>query len=460
MMKLSAFFLWADLVPTISSTVLPLSRRALSNSSPIIAANAVAGNFFDTEVTLGKSKFKLLVDTGSSDTWVVRTGYRCFDPLDNTQFAPTETCDYGAVATYDPSTSSSFSQLKNETFGATYGAGIALGIVGAEDVMLGGITVRGQTIGIADRVTIPGDGINSGILGLGYPFLTSAHPGTSVANDTISLLTNKALYDPLLFRMHKQGSIPAWFSLAISRLPHGQTTGIGGFLGLGALPDVKTSGPFVVAPVEVTEALPLELTGGRKMITEWTLSVEEVTWGSGNRSQTAIPISTNATCFQAVVDSGNYFNQLPQEVADHVNAAYNPPATYDAIADSYVVDCDAVPPSFGIAIAGTTFYQQAADMVFQHPDGACVSTIKRQAAQGSIALNFLGDVFLQNVVAVFDFGKNEMRFAPRADGGGFVTKESTNKTQDSPPMISSADQSHSSGALAAGALLLGWWVTG
>jgi hypothetical protein len=34
-----------------------------------------------------------------------------------------------------------------------------------------------------------------------------------------------------------------------------------------------------------------------------------------------------------------------------------------------------------------------------------------------ISLAFLGDAFLKNVVAVFDFGKNEMRFAARNDSG-------------------------------------------
>ncbi|KAI8626301.1 acid protease [Xylariaceae sp. FL1651] len=421
-MNINTLLLLFGLVAPISNTVLPLRRRTFPSLSSVTVANTGEGNFFDTDVMLGSSTFKLLVDTGSSDTWVVRTGYQCFDKQDNANLVSQETCNYGPGATYNPLTSSTFSQLKNQSFGASYGAGIALGIVGTEDVTLGGIMVRGQTIGVADRLTIHGDGYNNGILGLGYPLLTSAHPGTSGANDTISLLTNKVIYDPVLFRMHQQGLVPAWFSMAIERLPRGQTTGNGGVLGLGELPDVKTSGPFIAVPVEVTEALPLELTGGKRTITEWTLTVEAVTWRSANGSKTAAPTNTNTTHFQAIVDSGNYFNELPQETADRVNAEFRPPSFYDVATDSYPVACDAVPPPFGVTIAGTTFYQRSADMVFQSPDGTCVSTVKRSSRLGDIALSFLGDVFLHNVVAVFDFGKNEMRFAPRADGGGFTPK--------------------------------------
>ncbi|KAI1425349.1 aspartic peptidase domain-containing protein [Xylaria sp. FL1777] len=335
----------------------------------------------------------------------------------------------------------------------TYGAGIALGIIGTEEVRLGDITVHHQLIGVADRISVPGDGVSSGILGLGYPLLTSAHPGNGVPNDTISLLTNKELYEPLLFQMHTQGLISAWFSLTLDRLPKGQSTGSGGVLGLGVLPDVKTSGPFVTVPVEPTDALPLELTGGN--ISEWTLAVEGVVWSAGGSSRA---VKTNTTRFQAVVDCGNFFNQLPQEIADRVNADFIPPATYDSATDSYPVGCDAVPPSFGITIAGTTFSQSPDDMIFQLPNGTCVSNIKRGGAAEGIMLNFLGGAWLQNVVAVFDFGKDEMRFAQRA-GGDIVSNSTTNGT-NTPPIISSAGQLESPILGATGSLALLTWAIG
>ncbi|KAI0457252.1 acid protease [Xylaria acuta] len=451
------FFLFLSVAPSLSVCTPLLRQRQSANLVPITVKTSPEGNFFDAKVTLGGFVFELEVDTGSSDLWVARTGFQCYDRANNTQLASQEVCRYEAVAKYDPLASPTFSRLENQTFGVSYGAGIALGVVGTEEVKLGDFTVRGQTIGVADQVTVPSDGLSSGILGLGYPLLTSAHPGTSVANDTISLLTNKIPYEPLLFQMHKQGLIPAWYSLALSRLPRGQSAGSGGFLGLGALPAVETNGSFVTAPVELTDALPVELTGGK--ISEWTLSVEGVVWSPGNSS---IATKTNATTFQAVVDSGNFFNQLPQKIADQVNAAFMPPAAYDAATDTYIVGCDAVPPSFGLTIAGTTFSQSHDDMIFRLPNGTCVSTTKRSAMGEGIALNFLGGAWLQNVVAVFDFGKNEMRFAQRVDGGAVFngSTSSTRNNTSTPPVVSSAGQLKSSRRLNSSTLvLLAWSVS-
>ncbi|KAI0444479.1 acid protease [Xylaria telfairii] len=447
-------FLFLGVVPSLSICTPPPRRHQPTNLVPLTVKTSPDGNFFDAKVTLGGSVFELEVDTGSSDLWVTRTGFQCYDRKNRTQLAPPEVCQYEAVAMYDPSASSTFSKVENQTFGVSYGAGIALGVLGTEEVKLGDITVRGQKIGVADRVTVPGDGLSSGILGLGYPLLTSAHPGTTVANDTISLLTNKVLYEPLLFRMHKQGLIPAWYSLALSRLPRGQSVGSGGLLGLGALPSTETRGPFVTTPVELTDALPVELTGGK--ISEWTLSVEGVVWSPGNSSVTP---KANTTTFQAVVDCGNFFNQLPQEIADQVNAAFTPPATYDAAIDSYIVGCDAVSPSFGLTIAGSTFSQNPDDMIFQFSNGTCVSTIKRSGTGEGLTLNFLGAAWLQNVIAVFDFGRNEMRFAQRADGGA-VFNGSTTSTRNStgtPFTISSAGRLRSSRWFGNGVLLLLAW---
>ncbi|KAH8651419.1 aspartic peptidase domain-containing protein, partial [Xylariales sp. PMI_506] len=378
--------------------------------------SASFGYLFDAEVSFGNQTLQLLADTGSSDTWALTVGAQCFGAdLNGSDPLPLSDCNYPNI-TYDPTASSSFSQIANETLGAHYGGGIALGIVGIEDVTVAGITVPGQTVGVVDKTSLGGDGIVNGILGLGYPALTSAHPGDSVANDTISLLTNKAVYDPILINMYKQGLLAEpWFSFALERVAAGTDKvgeGSGGFLGLGVLPpssDIDVISDYVVAPVEITEALPLELTNGKSEITEWTLSVDSVVWSAANQSG----VSSNTTKFQAVVDTGNYFNQLPQEISDAIHAAYNPPATLDEDTGAYVVSCDTdtTPASVGITIAGATFYLRPEDLVLEIADGVCVSTVLPSASDGTISLNFLGDIFLQNVVAVFDFGKNEMRFA-------------------------------------------------
>ena len=63
---------------------------------------------------------------------------------------------------------------------------------------------------------------------------------------------------------------------------------------------------FASTPVEVSSAIPLPVTNGGRVITEWTLTVPSVTY-AGKRYRTP---------FQAVVDSGNWLNIVPPDLAD------------------------------------------------------------------------------------------------------------------------------------------------
>ncbi|KAK1772083.1 aspartic peptidase domain-containing protein [Phialemonium atrogriseum] len=158
------------------------------------------GLIYDVEVQFGNQSFILLADTGSSDTWVVRAGFRCIDKADSSELKP-EDCQYGT--TYDPP--DNLAPVDNQTFSLQYGTGIAMGVVGFKDVTLASITVHNQTVGVVDSTTDVGDGLISGIPGLGYPPLTSAHPGTNYPND--SLLLDRARYDLLVTTMLKRGLV-------------------------------------------------------------------------------------------------------------------------------------------------------------------------------------------------------------------------------------------------------------
>lgn len=128
------------------SNVLPLRRRETSALLPLTAADS--SFFFDVQITIGGQEFFVLADTGSSDLWVVGTGYRCFNGTDN-QELPQSACNY-SNATYN--TSPTFRQIQNETLGVQYGAGIATGCMGTEDVTLGGVTLlsEGRKTSLAD----------------------------------------------------------------------------------------------------------------------------------------------------------------------------------------------------------------------------------------------------------------------------------------------------------------------
>jgi hypothetical protein len=123
-------------------------------------------------------------------------------------------------------------------------------------------------------------------------------------------------------------------------------------------------GEFVTVPVEDLKGLPSIFTNGTKQIAYWTLTVDAVTWGN----------ETNNQPFQAVVDSGNFANFLPSDIADKVNAAFNPPGKKTS-EGYYAVDCDATPPaSFGVQIGGQMFTIDSADMIIRYSSEICLST--------------------------------------------------------------------------------------
>jgi hypothetical protein len=370
------------------------------------------GTIFDVEVLFGDEIFYIEVDTGSSDTWVVQTGFTCINRTDNSVLLEAQ-CNYGSAYNIN----SSFHQIQNQTFGVKYGTGIATGVVGYEKVTLAGITIDNQIVGVGQSVTDVGDGLRSGILGLAYPALTSAHPGRNYPNDTISLITNRIVYNPLLNNMYDQGlSSEPWFSVALERLPANVSTGAGGYFGVAELPPVEHSSEWTVAPVEITKSIPDSFyPNGIPELTLWTLTVSSVSWSpAAGTGKCKSGVTTNSTAFQASVDTGNPFLQLPVEITAAINAVYDPPAVLDENSGHYIVDCDARAPKVSLTIANATFWLDERDMITQVSPGQCISSVVPIAESIGISLSFLGDAFLRNVVAVFDFGKDEMRFSARA----------------------------------------------
>ena len=188
-------------------------------------------------------------------------------------------------------------------------------------------------------------------------------------------------------------------------------------------------GDFATTPVEVTKTVPASFTNGTRKISEWTLTIDAVRWDD----------NTSGTPFQAVVDSGNRLNVWPKELASKINADFDPPAFYKPKAlGLYSVPCNAIPPAnFGVQLGGKIFTMNVSDLIWRHWSGVCYSTVAATIPVDGIELNFLGDFFLKNVVAVFDVGQNEMRFAPRLD--------SSNSISSSPSVTPSTGAASASG---------------
>jgi aspergillopepsin I len=124
------------------------------------------GEEFATSVTFGTQSFDMIVDTGSSDTWVVKKGFECID-LATGNKTTESSCYFGSTYTVDRT----FSKISNEEFDIEYGDGEYLyGYMGTETVTLADITVE-QEVAVVTQAAWEGDGTTSGLTGLAYPAL-------------------------------------------------------------------------------------------------------------------------------------------------------------------------------------------------------------------------------------------------------------------------------------------------
>lgn len=98
-------------------TRMPTSSRWLCNQrvGQVAIYDFLADNAYATNVTIGTQDFLLLIDTGSSDTWVVETGFTCYNgSINNT--VPEADCQFASTFTVD----STFYEIPDENFHLKY----------------------------------------------------------------------------------------------------------------------------------------------------------------------------------------------------------------------------------------------------------------------------------------------------------------------------------------------------
>lgn len=139
----------------------------------------------------------------SSDTWVPEIGFSCFDLEGNP--VSTATCAFG-TAGFNTSASAEFSLIPDTNFNITYGDGEFLtGAMAHDTIAVGGMTVPKQEIGVVNKAAWEGDGVNTGLMGLASPNLTSAFEGTDPTADVFP--TTQIPYNPVFYTAVEDGIV-------------------------------------------------------------------------------------------------------------------------------------------------------------------------------------------------------------------------------------------------------------
>lgn len=262
-----------------SSSAYRFTKRAtIANGSASVLTSLFEGEEFSTPVTFGDTTLDLIVDTGSSDTWVIGEGFGCIS-LSTGRSTTQATCAFGP--TY--STDSTFEALSSSLeFDIQYGDGEYLtGTFGTDNVTLAGLTVS-QQIAVVDSAAWNGDGVTSGLLGLAYPamyVLNSQHANLPIpltVQSTSAYQGNGQVeYDGIITTLSNEGLIDSLFSIVIER----DLEGDAGYLALGGVPPIAFTQNFTATPIIVTS-----IEGYPETYDFYTINIDAITIAGTNVS--------------------------------------------------------------------------------------------------------------------------------------------------------------------------------
>ncbi|KUI56277.1 hypothetical protein VP1G_03620 [Cytospora mali] len=372
------------------------------------------GTSYITDVTVGTQSVPLLVDTGSADLWVAPSSFICLDAGGNK--VPQPGCGFPVF--FEGNFSGG--EIPGQYFSVYYGSGqFAYGPYGFETVSLGGITVPDQQIALPSKGFIRSStGDYSGIIGLGYPGMVAARNGTvpQLASNTTNAFVS---YDTWFFNAIKNNLTHPLFSLALN-------IDGGGLLGIGGVVDVPIVGGYASTPI-----LMIDLVGEARAETQftfYTIAADDYIINGQSFSNLSMNTNTSSSSrFPVIIDSGYSANVLPPSLVDLFYSALSTAPQVVEIDGSnmFATACDTEMPSLGVQIGNQVFEMHSQDTLVANlntmVNGTAFCGLGIQP--GVEGAGALGDPFLSNVVAVFDIGASEMRFAQRATGA----------FEDSPP---------------------------
>ncbi|KAJ7698049.1 aspartic peptidase domain-containing protein, partial [Mycena rosella] len=373
---------------------------------------------------IGGQYFSFLVDTGSSDTWVVQKGFNCTGGKGNP--VPQLSCGFGTSG-FDTDESQTFLPFPDVTYVNMFGNGDSVhGPVGFYTFKVGGLSVY-QEIGVPNVATYKGDNISSGILGLAFPNLTNGiilfrNPAKFLQTTGLSMIR-------FFFIAVKENKVKSpVFSVAVDRSPFSPVEQANntlvrnlGFLSFGGIAPVPVVNTSVTVPIQgySADGTPSNAPGAKFLF--HTIDIDSCPFPGS----TGLVTASNNTIF----DTGTSLNIVPTDVAAAYAAAFNSPAVLTSIPgtdlEGFAVDCNAEAPEFLVPIGGKTFSIDPRDQIVSLGEDdsrkiICASGTQPSSllAKNSGSVFLLGDVFLHNVVATFNPIAREVTLTQRVGTGG------------------------------------------
>ncbi|KAF9542608.1 Vacuolar protease A [Mortierella hygrophila] len=334
-----------ELDPKTSAANTPLYYEALTDVARDVQYYA------EVEIGSNMQKFRLDLDTGSSDLWVAditcRTRRRRFVKANSTTYKP--------VA---------------GKFQISYGDGSAVkGFLGQDRVNLGGLVIEDQVIGLATAQSMSfSNDVIDGILGLGFNSISSM-PGTLTPMD--NMIKQNLIQSPI-------------FSVWLGR----STEGGGGEYRFGSYDPERIDGELTWCPVTVKRY--------------WQIKCDGLFFGDVDLQLTS----------DVIVDTGTTLVILPTDVAKAIHSQI-PGSYYDDNNGWIVPNTPEVAnlPGFQLLLNGTKFNVIMKDLMREDVEGKEGFVFSGIASSDRITTWILGDVFIKQNYCIFDLGQERVGIA-------------------------------------------------
>ncbi|KAK1833143.1 aspartic peptidase domain-containing protein [Podospora conica] len=390
--------------PGINVGVLPhLSPRATQLQE---LANNITGSGYYCEVQVGTppQTVNMLIDTGSSDTWVVspRADLCSSKQL---QFVLLDSCS----ATYDETKSSTFKMIQKDGFNITYlDRRNALGDYISDDFTVAGITINDLQLGLVTKAPR-----GTGIMGIGY----SANVAT--LNEYPNIIDQLVLQKRIAVK-------------AYSLFLNDRRSSSGSIL-FGGVDTGKFVGPLSILPI----LRPADAEGAEGQHIAFAVSLT----GLGALHTDGAKADFNPSLFDAavvpaVLDSGSTLSYLPAKLTaplyKHLGAVFERLYTNMTFVDCRLLASD---PDLEIAFSfhgGATVRVPVTEVVldvlaplhqtllassFPGFQKACLfgvqstASIPDSAALQETTFSLLGDTFLRSAYVVYDLDHHQIGIA-------------------------------------------------
>ncbi|KAF9532604.1 acid protease [Crepidotus variabilis] len=372
------------LVNPISLQIRSLGRRTPADNQTVGAgvsglAPSSDHQSYYTVIQLGDINFRVALDTGSSDLWI--TSSDC--TTSSCKKIPSYPLTYGSPTFFPVN--------DNQTaFSAHYAddTGVS-GFIARETVHIANFTLANQTFGMVTTSNVTFTDQISGILGLGFPRLSSIEKKLP---DSLPFFANLAAQGLLEYPL---------FAFSITRNNTGTLT-------LGAVDAAVVSDPRAISWFPVAEFPPFGSEDNVSTYFEWAIPI--ALFNVNGKSFTPIPTYTsqaqNSPSF-ALFDIGSPGIYGPLQDVSRIFDSIDGARLVDP-SGQWAVPCDtALPMSF--TFGTKTYVLQPTDYLIGPTSGSpnmCLSWPMASPPSPDGVDWQMGDAFMRTVYTIFNFGIN------------------------------------------------------